>query len=95
MLKTNLRAQAILRKMGFTIENIDEETIKGTLDLKDEYILERRQTLRSDSESFIPFKEIEKTKTEGNLKAQYKKPQKQAIIQRQIKDKELLSQETT
>jgi acetyltransferase len=36
MLKDNYRAISIMKKMGFTVEKIDDETVKATLNLKEE-----------------------------------------------------------
>ena len=36
MLPDNYRAINLMRKMGFTIERVDEDTVKGTLNLKEE-----------------------------------------------------------
>jgi len=36
MLKDNFRAINLMKKMGFTVEKLDEETVKATLNLKEE-----------------------------------------------------------
>jgi len=44
MLPDNYRAIGLMRKMGFTIERVDEDTVKGTLNLREEDQKTRHRT---------------------------------------------------
>ncbi|MEM2109172.1 MAG: GNAT family N-acetyltransferase, partial [Candidatus Odinarchaeota archaeon] len=54
MLKNNYVAQSVLQKMGFIIERLDDETVKGVLNLKEEYEYERTRPIKSITQPPTP-----------------------------------------
>ncbi len=86
MLKTNYRAQSLLRKMGFTLEKIDEETVRGVLNLKEEYLYEQNPPANllnksSASQSVPPQRNVENAKTSQETR------RKTAALKEQLKQK--------
>jgi acetyltransferase len=57
MLPDNYRAINLMKKMGFTIERIDTDTVKGTLNLQEEDQKSRRSTKKSAQATQVEHKE--------------------------------------
>jgi hypothetical protein len=93
MLKTNYKAQGLLQKMGFRIEKIDEETVKGILDLKEEYYYERRATINNLDESF-PIQEPQKQPSGESVKAVQESKKKTTALKEQLKQAEQAAAES-
>ena len=69
MLKNNYVAQSVLKKMGFIIERIDDETVKGVLNLKEEYEYERTRPITSLTQPPTP-EPAQKSNSESDGKEQ-------------------------
>ena len=59
MLPDNYRAINLMRKMGFTIERVDQDTVKGTLNLKEEDQKSRHANKKNAQETQAKQKEEE------------------------------------
>jgi RimJ/RimL family protein N-acetyltransferase len=57
MLPDNYRAINLMKKMGFTIERIDADTVKGTLNLQEEDQKSRHSTKKSAQAPQVEQKE--------------------------------------
>jgi GNAT superfamily N-acetyltransferase len=69
MLPDNYRALSLTRKMGFNLEYLNGNTVKGILDLREEIFEDRCLRLKSEHEEFSELKKPEASVPKGSGEA--------------------------
>jgi acetyltransferase len=66
MLPDNYRALSLTKKMGFSLEYLSDDTVKGVLDLKEEILEDRCPRMKLDYEEFSKAEKPEVPAAKGN-----------------------------
>jgi hypothetical protein len=66
MLPDNYRALSLTKKMGFSLEYLSDDTVKGVLDLREEILEDRCPRMKLDHEEFSKAEKPEVPAAKGN-----------------------------
>jgi hypothetical protein len=66
MLPDNYRALSLTKKMGFSLEYLSDDTVKGVLDLKEEILEDRCPRTKLEHEEFSDMEKPEVPAAKGN-----------------------------